>query len=145
MAACLPEQFMRIRVMPSPRAISRCAVSASSGHEAGQRRSSSLSPAPDRIFRTPSTWKSSPEWLAAASASSSESRPRPQRSIATACSGLFADRGRNGTPVCPTPMTWRPSAASPATAPRCRDSVKPDRTTSATTGFTPLWIVMHAV
>ena len=48
----------------------------------------------------------------------------------------------------PTLNTWVPSAARPVTAPRCRDSVKPERTTSATTGFTP-WcsvkIVMPAV
>ena len=99
-------------------------------------------------MRTPSTWKSSPEWLAEASASSSPSRSSPQRSIPVACSGLFAERGKNGTAVCPALITWVPSAASPATAPRCRDSVKPERTTSATTGFTSacsVKIVMKAV
>ena len=55
--------------------------------------------------------------------------------MAAACSGLFADRGKNGTPVLPALMTWVPSAARPATAPRCRDSVKPDRMTSASTGL----------
>src|SRR6516162_9553654 len=148
MAACLPEQFIRIRVMPSPRAISRRAVSWSSGQDGGQPRSASVSPAPVRIFRTPSTWKSSPEWLAEASASSSPSRSRPARSMAAACSGLFADRGKNGTVVPPALITWVPSGARPAIAPRCRDSAKPDRTTSATTGFTPscsVKIVMPAV
>src|ERR1700691_4695864 len=134
--------------MPSPRTIMRRVVSVSSGQEAGQPRSSSLSPAPDKILRTPSTWKSSPEWLPAASASSSPFRSSPQRSIAVACNGLFADRGKKGTPVWPTLITWIPSASSPATAPRCRDSAKPERTTSAITGFTPLCsvkIVMHEV
>ena len=68
--------------------------------------------------------------------------------MAVACSGLFAERGKNGTAVSPALITWVPSAARPATAPRCRDSTKPERTTSATTGFTPLCsgkIVMHAV
>ena len=68
--------------------------------------------------------------------------------MAVACSGLFADRGKKGTAVFPALITWVPSAARPATAPRCRDSVKPERTTSATTGFTSLCsvkIVMPAV
>src|SRR6185436_19146610 len=68
--------------------------------------------------------------------------------MAVACSGLFAERGKNGTAVSPALTTWVPSAARPATAPRCRDSTMPERTTSATTGFTPLCsgkIVMHAV
>ena len=47
--------------------------------------------------------------------------------------------------VVPALITWVPSAARPATAPRCRDSVKPERTTSATTGFTSLMIVMPEV
>ena len=148
MAACLPEQFIRIRDMSSPRAISRRAASWSSGQDGGQPRSASVSPAPDKIFRTPSTWKSSPEWLAEASASSSPSSSSPARSMAVACSGLFADRGKNGAVVPPMLITWVPSAARPATAPRCRDSTKPERTTSATTGFTPscsVKIVMHAV
>ena len=115
-AACLPEQFIRIRDMGSPRAIIRWAVCVSSGQAAGQRRSSSLRPAPDKIFRTPSTWKSSPEWLAAASASSSASRFRPQRSIAVACSGLFADRGRNGTSVRPALRTGTDNPSSASTA-----------------------------
>src|SRR5260370_462898 len=55
--------------MPSPRAISRRATSMSSGQEGGQRRSSSVSPAPDKILLTPSTRTSSPDWLAAASVS----------------------------------------------------------------------------
>ena len=65
-----------------------------------------------------------------------------------ACSGLFAERGKNGTAVSPALTTWVPSAARPATAPRCRDSTMPERTTSATTGFTPLCsgkIIMQAV
>ena len=41
-------------------------------------------------------------------------------------------------------MTARPDAARAATAPRCRDSVKPDRMTSARTGLSAL-IVMPAV
>ena len=53
MAACLPEQFIRTLDMPSPRAISRRAVSWSSGQDGGQPRSASVSPAPDKIFRTP--------------------------------------------------------------------------------------------
>jgi hypothetical protein len=60
-AACLPEQFIRIRDIGSPRAAICCAVCVSSGQAAGHRRSLSVSPAPDKIFRTPSTWKSSPE------------------------------------------------------------------------------------
>ena len=107
MAACLPEQFIRTLDMSSPRAISRRAVSWSSGQDGGQPRSASVSPAPDKIFRTPSTWKSSPEWLAAASASSSPSSSSPARSMAVACSGLFADRGKNGTAVSPALITWR--------------------------------------
>ena len=85
---------------------------------------------------TPRAWKSSPEWLAAASASSSPSSGSPARSIAAACSGLFADRGKTGVLALPVVNANVPSAASAATAPRCRDSTKPDRTTSASTGFT---------
>ena len=85
---------------------------------------------------TPRAWKSSPEWLAAASASSSPSSGSPARSITAACSGLFADRGKTGVLALPAVNANVPSAASAATAPRCRDSTKPDRTTSASTGFT---------
>src|ERR1035437_2141197 len=77
MAACLPEQFIRILDSSSPRRIMRRAVSISSGQPAGQRRSSSLRPAPDKIFRTPSTWKSSPEWLPPAPARRAPPPPKP--------------------------------------------------------------------
>src|SRR5215472_13927543 len=50
----------------------------------GHCSTSSVRPALARILRTPVTWKSSPEWLAAASASSSPSRSSPQPRIAAA-------------------------------------------------------------
>ena len=111
-------------------------VCSSSGISGGQRRSSSVSPAEDRIDRTPDTWKSSPEWLAAASASSSPSSLSPQRSIAAAWNGLLEERGNIGTSAVPADKRADPSAASAVMAPRWRDSTKPDRTTSARTGLT---------
>src|SRR5581483_8353680 len=89
-----------------------------------------------RILRTPVTWKSSPEWLAAASASSSPSASRPQARMAVACTGLLDDRGYMGTAISPVwYSTSCPSAPSTTAEPRCRDSVNPDRMTSAMTGI----------
>ena len=115
--------------------ISRRAVGSSSGSAGGQRRSSSVSPAKSRMSCTPRTWKSSPEWLAAASASSSPSIGSPARIIATACSGLLDERGKTGALALPAVNANVPSAASATMVPRCRDSTNPDRTTSASTGL----------
>ena len=101
---------------------------------AGRPRSARPRP---RISRTPATWKSSPEWLAAASASSLPSRSRPQRSIA---GGLHRLVRRPGEHRARPP--GRPTAAAP---PSARDYQQRhrgawtrrnrDRTTSARTGF----------
>ncbi len=50
-------------------------------------------PASSRMRRVPARWRSSPEWLAAASDSSSPSSGSPARSMATAWRGLTAERG----------------------------------------------------
>ena len=84
---------------------------------------------------TPWTWKSSPEWLAAASASSSPSIGSPARSIAAACSGLLDERGKMGALALPAVNAYVPSGAIATMLPRCRDSTKPDRITSASTGL----------
>ena len=120
---------------PTAAVISRRAVGSSPGSDAGQRRSSSVSPAKSRMSFTPWTWKSSPEWLAAASASSSPSSGSPARSIATACSGLLDERGKTGALAMPAVNANVPSAASATMVPRCRDSTNPDRITSASTGL----------
>jgi hypothetical protein len=52
-----------------------------------------------------------------------------------ACIGLFDDRGNTGVFALPRVNANMPSALSAATAPRCRDSVNPDRITSASTGL----------
>ena len=61
-SSCAPGQGRRRRAGYS------CWNTSSRGSARGHCRSSSVSPAPARISRTPATWKSSPEWLAAASA-----------------------------------------------------------------------------
>src|SRR5215831_18686127 len=136
MAACLPEQFMWTRSASPPSRSSRRIACSSSGRAGGQPRASSSSPAPARISRTPVTWNTSPEWLAAASASSLPSRSSPARTMPTACIGLFAERGNAAAAVSPARSTAWPSGPSTTTEPRWRDSAKPDRTTSARiTGF----------
>ena len=135
-AACLPEQLNRTRDSGSSLSLmSRRAVGSSPGSDGGHWRSFSVSPAMSRMSRTALTWKSSPEWLAAASASSSPSSGSPARTIAVACIGLFDDRGNTGVFALPRVSANVPSALSAATAPRCRDSVNPDRITSASTGL----------
>ena len=62
-------------------------------------------------------------------------RPSPLRTIATACIGLLADRGNTGVSGDPRRTAAVPSAPSPATEPRCRDSTNPERSTSTRTGF----------
>ena len=57
---------------------------------------SGVSPCSASIFRTRSRWKTSPEWLAAASASRSPERSSPARSTAAACIGLLEERGKTG-------------------------------------------------
>ena len=76
-------------------------AASSSGSAGGHCSASSVSPAPARIFLTPVTWKSSPEWLALARASSSPSRASPQARIAAACIGLLEDRGNMGAATSP--------------------------------------------
>jgi hypothetical protein len=56
-------------------------------------------------------------------------------SMATACSGLFDERGKTGVFALPTVNANVPSGASATTVPRCRDSTNPDLTTSASTGL----------
>ena len=66
----------------------RAGRGSSIGSAGGQRSAPSVSPARARISRTPARWKSSPEWLAAASASSLPSRssePGAGRPPAAAC------------------------------------------------------------
>jgi hypothetical protein len=47
-----------------PAAISATLDGSCAGNAGGHCRSSGVSPAPARIVRAPSTWKSSPGWLA---------------------------------------------------------------------------------
>ena len=104
----------------------------------GHCRSSSVSPAGARISRTPATWKSSPEWLAAASASSLPSQLQPAAQHRGRLERLVRRaRERPARPAVPAASRTLPSAASTAIAPRCLDSAKPDRTTSARTGLSP--------
>src|SRR5580700_2220238 len=139
MAECLPEQFMYSRRFSPPASSTASLASSSPGRSGGQCSASSVSPAPARIFCAPATWKSSPAWLAAASASNSPSRSRPLETMATACIGLFDDRGKMGTSTAPAWCRRLPSGPVMTIAPRCCDSVKPDLTTSARTGFS--WVI----
>ena len=75
-----------------------------------------------RIFRTPSTWKGSPECDAQVSASSSGGRSSPSRTIPSAWSGLLQDRGRIGSSTRPTDQSTPPSAPAP---PRSRSGAPP--------------------
>ncbi len=62
--------------------------------------------------RTPSRWKSSPEWEAQASASSSGGSLSPSRTIASAWIGLLHDRGRIGWSASPTDHSTSPAPSS---------------------------------
>ena len=62
--------------------------------------------------RTPSTWKSSPEWEAQARASSSGGSFSPSRTIASAWIGLLHDRGRIGWSASPTAQSTSPDSPS---------------------------------
>ncbi len=55
--------------------------------------------------------------------------------MATACSGLFDERGKTGVLALPTENANVPSGASATTVPRCLDSRNPDLITSASTGL----------
>src|SRR5215472_3920114 len=136
MAACLPEQFM-CTGSGLPPSLRKCRMAvSSSGSAGGHCSASSVRPALARILRTPVTWKSSPEWLAAASASNSPSRSRPKERIPAACTGLLDDLGYMGEVTSPAlKSTSCPSAPSTTAEPWCRDSVNPDRMTSAITGM----------
>jgi hypothetical protein len=62
-------------------------------------------------------------------------REREARSIAAACSGLLAERGKIGLLALPAVNANVPWEAIATTLPRCRDSTNPDRITSASTGL----------
>ena len=117
MAACLPEQFMSSGAGPPPAASTARLARSFSGSPGVFCRASSVSPAPVRIRRTPSRWKSSPEWLAAASASSSPSRPSPARTMPAACIGLLDERGKITASGSPTAKATSPLASSATTVP----------------------------
>ena len=90
--ACLPLQFCRIDAGPHRRA-----RRVSAGHverevgRVGQR--ASVSPAPSRIALAVAMCVGVPSWLAHTSASCPGGRRSPARTIASACIGLFAERG----------------------------------------------------
>ncbi len=133
-AACLPEQFWARELAGRPSATQDRRSASSYGRSGVFCRSSSFSPAPSRIRRTPSRWNGSPEWLALARASSSPSRSRPARTMASACSGLLEDRGKVGPVTSPTESSTVPAPSTATTLPWWTDSTKPERTTWARTG-----------
>jgi hypothetical protein len=55
--------------------------------------------------------------------------------MAAAWNGLFDERGNIGASAVPADSSTLPSAPMAAIAPRWRDSTKPERITSASTGF----------
>ena len=109
------------------------AASGPFGSTAGVCRSAGVSPACARISWTPSTWPASPSWLAQARASAGPSISSPARSIATACSGLSDERGRNGRSGSPARTRGDPSAPSATACPACTASTTPARSTRAST------------
>ncbi len=96
MPVCLPEQFMSTGAGPPPARSTASRADSPIGSSGGQRRSASVRSARRSMARTRSMWKGSPEWLAATSARSAGSARRsPARTIATACIGLLAERGKH--------------------------------------------------
>ncbi len=71
-------------------------------------RSPSPRPASARVLRAVSRWNGSPRWLAQASASCSGVGSQPACSRATACSGLFEDRGKTRPSASPSTHSGRP-------------------------------------
>ena len=103
------------------RSASRWSRGSSGGHwRCDSSRSVSAS-----IWRTRSTWKGSPEWLAVASASRAPESSSPARSIAAACMGLLDERGKKGAAGSPRDFSTLPSAASTTSEPRWCPSTKP--------------------
>ncbi len=74
MAACFPEQFMKIGAACPPDRTSSSRAASPAGQSAGVRRAESSSPAEASTSRTLTRWCGSPQWDAAAIASRA-SRP----------------------------------------------------------------------
>src|SRR5215217_2930011 len=115
----------------------RSRAARSLGRDGGQRRAVSSRPAASSTLRAEATWPGSPLWEPQAPASASWPSPSsastPRARTAMAWNGLAQERRYTTSPGSPALASTRPSASATATAPRCRLSTNPDRSTSART------------